>query len=85
MKGSEGMNCFSCKSFSALINPRDVGGATIYGYCFKKKLYQSIDHKGYPVYIPEGCCKDHSEAGKQCDGQIDLFERIRENGEISIC
>jgi len=78
------MNCFSCKSYSALINPRDVGGTTIYGYCFKKsKLYQSIDHKGYPVYIPEGHCKDHSEAGKQCDGQIDLFERVRENGEIN--
>lgn len=75
------MNCYSCKNYSAFINPRGTGGATIYGYCFKKpRFYQSIDHKGYPVYIPEGHCKDHSEIGKQCDGQLEEIELALECG-----
>lgn len=53
--------CFSCRHFSELKKPREVAeGAAIYGYCFKDgtKDYSPNMGKGYPVYIPEGKCKD---------------------------
>lgn len=54
-------NCYACKHFSELKEPREGEGFAIYGYCFKfgNKVSSINEGKGYPVYIPEGKCKDY--------------------------
>lgn len=52
------MSCKNCKNYSSLEKPRKIDEyITIHGYCFKKKI--GLKNTGYPVYLPEGKCKEH--------------------------
>lgn len=51
------MNCKNCQKYSPLVTPRELNeDVTIYGYCFQRAGFTNT---GYPVYIPEGKCKNH--------------------------
>lgn len=55
-------NCYFCKHFSELREPRERSdGFKIFGYCFKDKYNME---KGYPVFIPEGKCESFSRSRK---------------------
>ena len=52
-------NCYSCVHFGELKTPwQRKDGAFIYGYCF----CNSLDEKGYAVFLPEGRCKKMSDS-----------------------
>ena len=85
------MSCNNCKLFSPLKEPRDLKvagikyvGNMIYGYCFKQKPMGGNTH-GYPVYIPDGECKDCEPQRNPINktyNQLSLFDQpYREDGE----
>lgn len=50
-------NCCNCVYFGELKTPWErKDGTLIYGYCFRN----SLDEKGYAVFIPDGICKHMS-------------------------
>lgn len=50
-------SCHNCEFYSALVKPRVFSSdICIHGYCFKNMRYND---KGYAVYIPDACCKEH--------------------------
>ena len=52
-------NCEACKNYAPLKKPRITSkDCIVYGFCFKDyKERLSI----YPVYVPEGVCRDFKE------------------------
>lgn len=73
------MACNQCKFYSEFTEPRDlsIAGekfayAVCYGMCYKQNLFKG-NFQGYPVYIPEGNCKDfiRKRGIKQKDVVID--------------
>jgi len=73
------MACNQCKFYSEFTEPRDLSiagekyaDAVCYGMCYKQNLAKS-NYQGYPVYIPEGNCKDfiRKRGIKQKDVVID--------------
>ena len=77
------MSCDNCKLYSPLKEPRDMkiagsryAGCMIYGYCFKQTLMAG-NTQGYPVYIPDGVCKDQKpkrKPVKETCNQLSLFD-----------
>lgn len=54
------MSCYDCKFFSEFKAPREFGGYTIYGKCFKNsKLFAEQYPQGYNVYVPGGTCRSY--------------------------
>jgi hypothetical protein len=47
------MNCYDCEYSEILIHPKHFpkDGYSVYGYCHK-------NGGNYPIYVPEGRCKD---------------------------
>ena len=53
-----GRNCETCKNYSQLAEPRIVNEeCSVYGFCFKDYMKNGM-MSTYPVYIPEGACRD---------------------------
>lgn len=67
------MSCYECKNFSQFINPRVLkengNEYTIFGQCFKQ-----MKNTGYPVYVPNGSCKDIKKKSekKELIGQLEM-------------
>lgn len=57
---TDSFTCETCDFYSVLANPRvRSDDAVIYGYCFKDgdKDYNTNMGKGFPVFVPDGHCK----------------------------
>lgn len=53
-------NCDTCKNYAPLKEPWKVSEeCCVYGFCFKN--YDAM-MSTYPVYIPDGACKEHARA-----------------------
>lgn len=78
------MACNQCKFYSEFTEPRDLSiagekyaNAVCYGMCYKQKNAFG-NFQGYPVYIPEGNCKDFArrrgirQSDVVLDGQFKL-------------
>jgi hypothetical protein len=46
------LSCFDCAYYQALVEAEKYDGYEVHGYCHKKAV------SAYPVYIPEGTCKE---------------------------
>ena len=56
MKDETKSGCYACVHFSLLVEPMRYDETTfIHGYCFKNLSNQ---RNGYPVYLPNGYCKE---------------------------
>lgn len=69
------MNCKNCKNYTPLEEPRVLDDYLIvYEYCYKKK--PGLVNTGYPVYLPNGKCKEHVHVGgkQELEGQMEITD-----------
>lgn len=85
------MACNQCKFYSEFTEPRDLSiagekyaNAVCYGMCYSQKNAHG-NIRGYPVYLPEGSCKDFirrrgiKQKDVVIDGQLKL--QLMEGGQ----